>query len=290
MDLSILSQKDYFPSFVSEKLSAISLDYIEKYKPIKQAAAKGMKQLGAGVVLLLQYKDINIAQPEYVFQLIKRSRSVSQAGDISCPGGMLHPGADRLLSFLLTARMLSAMPDKKTNFYKNNDAETVYLIRLFLTNALREAWEEIGLNPFNTCFLGALPCHSLLLFPRTIFPLVCLIRRPFQFQLSSEVDSIIEVPVSAFFDSSNYAALEIEMDFGNRPETQKNYHPCFIISGQNGSREILWGATYNIMMSFLRAISGNDIPLPTDLQKVKKVLSENYVTGDKQHNARLTNS
>ena len=249
-----------------------------------------MKQLGAGVVLLLQYKNTNVAQPEYVFQLIKRSRSVSQAGDISCPGGMLHPGADRLLSSLLSARLLSTMPDKKSNFFKNKNEETVYLLRLFLTNALREAWEEIGLNPFNICFLGALPCHSLILFARTIFPLVCVTRQPFQFKLSSEVDSIIEVPVSAFFDSANYAVLEIEMDFSKEPEAQRNYHPCFIISGQNGSREILWGATYNIIMSFLRAISGNDIPLPTVLQKVKKVLSENYVTGDKQHNARITTS
>jgi len=281
MDLSILSQKDYFPSFVSEKLTPILLDYDEKYEPIKNTASKGTSQMGAGVVLLLSYKKNGSHKPEYFFQLIKRSRRVSQAGDISCPGGMLHPGTDRILSFLLASRLISTMPDKGSYFNQNKDKDTVHLTRLFLTNALREAWEEIGLNPFNVSFLGALPSYSLLLFARTIFPLVCTIRQPYECKLSSEVDTVIEIPVSSFFDSSNFGQLEVEMPFRNISEAQNYYHPCFIFTGHNGSREILWGATYNIIMNFLHIISDDCLPVLSTHQNVKKVLSINYISGYK---------
>jgi 8-oxo-dGTP pyrophosphatase MutT (NUDIX family) len=281
MDLSILSQKYIFPSFVSEKLSAIPLDYDEKYERIKNTTANYNGQLGAGVVLLLHYKKNSSHEPEYFFQLIKRSSSVSQAGDISCPGGMLHPGVDRILSFLLAGRLISTMPDKRLYFNQNKDKDTVHLIHLFLTNALREAWEEIGLNPFNVSFLGALPCYSLLLFARTIFPLVCTIRQSYECKLSSEVDTVIEIPVSSFFDSSNFGRLEIEMPSSNLSEAQNNYHPCFIFSGPDGAREILWGATYNIIMNFLHVISDNCLPVLSADQNIKKVLSINYVSGYK---------
>jgi 8-oxo-dGTP pyrophosphatase MutT (NUDIX family) len=281
MNLSILCDKDSFPSFVSEKLSSLPVDYVEKYHPIKYSDAAGPRQLGAGVVLLLHYK-IDGKKPEYVFQLIKRSSTVSQSGDISCPGGMLHPLIDMVFSRLLATGLIANLPDRKSHFFTKHDKETILLIRLFLANALREAWEEIGLNPFNTSFLGALPCYSLSLFARTIFPVVCLVPRPYKFRLSSEVELIMEIPVSSFFTSTNYANLEIETPFNsNTKAIDIDCRPCLILPGNKGMPEILWGATYNIITNFLNIICDGSLPLPSSPKTIKKVLSINYVSGYK---------
>jgi hypothetical protein len=95
------------------------------------------------------------------------------------------------------------------------------------------------------------------------------------------VDTVIEIPVSSFFDSSNYAQLEIVRSYSDTPEADNISYPCLIIPGINGNREILWGATYSIIMNFLSIISGDALSVPSAQQKVKKVLSVNYVTGYK---------
>ena len=45
-------------------------------------------------------------------------------------------------------------------------------LALFLAVALRETWEEMGLNPLNIKFLGMLPEQGLIVFDRSIFPMV----------------------------------------------------------------------------------------------------------------------
>jgi 8-oxo-dGTP pyrophosphatase MutT (NUDIX family) len=280
MDLSILQKPDFFPSFIANKLASVSIDYKDKYRQIKISNDTAAPELAAGVVLLLNYKKISHIKAEFVFQLIKRSDKVSQAGDISCPGGMLHPTVDKFLSRILATRIISTMPYYSSNFLRSNDKETKYLTRLFLINAVREAWEEIGLNPFSVVFLGALPCYSLTLFARTIFPLVCLTPKPFEFKLSAEVEKILEIPVSIFFDSSNYALLEIETSFNNTTPAQNNRFPCLILTDDQGEREILWGATFNIIINFLRIISDNSLPVPASLPIFKKVLSKAYISGN----------
>jgi 8-oxo-dGTP pyrophosphatase MutT (NUDIX family) len=282
MDQFFFRQKDFFPGYVADKLAAIPLDYQEKFQTIKYPGKTGRQQRAAGIVLLLHHKKINRGKAEYVFQLIKRSDRVSQSGDISCPGGMLHPGLDKFLSYLFSTKLLFSMPGKTEYLLRAKNKETVKLIRLFLACALREAWEEIGLNPFNVIFLGALPCYSLTLFPRTIFPLVCLTLRPFKFKLSSEVEAIIEVPVRAFFESINYAQLEIQMTSdGSLPANNAQY-PCMVLTGNHKQQEILWGATYNIIMNFLSIISDNGLDVPSSLPLVKKILPKSYISGRDQ--------
>ena len=278
MDLSVLHKKDFFPSFVANKLVNTQIDYTEKYQHIKDSVKTGVNQLGAGVVLLLNYKEAVPSKAEYVFQLIKRSDNVSQAGDISCPGGMLHPITDKILSNVLTTGLIPSLNNQILYTAAEKDRASTKLIRLFLTNAIREAWEEVGLSPFNVVFLGALPCYSLKLFARTIFPLVCLTVKPFEFKLSSEVDKIIEIPISNFYESSNYAILKIETPSGNNA-SGNNQFPCILISDNQGGQEILWGATFNIIMNFLDIISGESVPVPSSSKIIKKVLSINYITG-----------
>jgi 8-oxo-dGTP pyrophosphatase MutT (NUDIX family) len=278
MDLSILHQKDSFPSFVASKLINTKIDYKEKYKQIINSGKTGLNQFGAGVVLLLNFKETSRDSYEYVFQLIKRSDSVSQAGDISCPGGMLHSVSDKIFSSIFTMGLIPSLHRQIIQATVEKDEESVKLIRLFLTNALREAWEEIGLSPFNIVFLGALPCYSLTLFARTIFPVVCISVKPFEFKLSTEVDKILEIPIDVFFESSNYAVLEIETSVNNA--TGNNHFPCILIADNQGGQEILWGATFNIIINFLQIISDNTLPPISSVRTIKKNLTRRYLSGN----------
>ena len=274
MDLSLFHQKDLFPRFVTDKLTKVTVDYEEKYTSIKDANQTGSFYRQAGVVLLLNYKS-NQEKPEYVFQLIKRSDKVSQAGDISCPGGMLHPRLDNILSHFLKLGILS-MPGEKIRLTQSKDKETNYLIRLFLTTALREAWEEVGLNPFNVLFLGALPSYSLTLFARTIFPLACVTPKHFTYKLSPEVEKVLEIPLSFFFDSSNYAILNIKTSPKNDSASMK--YNCIVIPDGQGGEDILWGATLKIIDNFLRTISDDNLPVFAPSRIINRVLSTNYMS------------
>jgi 8-oxo-dGTP pyrophosphatase MutT (NUDIX family) len=281
MDLSIFRRSDIFPSFIADRLASIPVDYREKYRQIENSRKTETPQLAAGVVLLLNYKQLSPGNSEYVFQLIKRSDKVSQAGDISCPGGMLHPWTDNILSYLLTRTLISSPGRHIAATTAAKDKETINLIRLFLTNALREAWEEIGLNPFNISFSGALPSYSLTILARTIFPSVCLIVKPFEFKLSAEVEKILEIPISHFFNDSNYAFLEIETQFGNTSSVSNNRFPCILLNDATGRQEILWGATFNIIMNFLRIISDDNLPFISSSRTIKKVLSKTYISRER---------
>lgn len=280
MDLSLLHQKDTFPTFVAAKLAKAPIDYKEKHILIENTNKTNSHHLEAGVVLLLNYRS-NQEKPEYVFQLIKRSEKVTQAGDISCPGGILHPSVDKILSFFLKIGIIPAMREKTLNYAAYKDKEAISLIRLFLTNALREAWEEIGLIPFNISFLGALPCYSLTSFAITIYPLVCLTPKPFKYRLSSEVEKILEIPLSFFFQSSNYASLEIETPLGDNASSQNNKFPCLVIPDDRGNVDILWGATFNIITNFLRTISDDILPVSSPSRTIKKALSNSYISGNR---------
>ena len=280
MDLSLLYQKDIFPSFVAAKLATAAIDYKEKHSLIKNANKTNPYHLEAGVVLLLNYRS-NQEKSEYVFQLIRRSQKVTQAGDISCPGGILHPRIDKILSFLLKTGIIPDLRKKTLNYDAHKDKETNALIRLFLANALREAWEEIDLIPFNISFLGALPCYSLTSFAITIYPLVCLTPKPFRYKLSSEVDKILEIPLSFFFQSSNYASLEIETPMENTASSQNGKLPCLVIPDGRGNIDILWGATFNIITNFLRIISDDSLPPLSSSKIIKKVLTNSYISGNR---------
>ena len=276
MDFSLFSQKDIFPQFVSDKLDSVAIDYNDKHELIINNKS-GPNHLEAGVVLLINYRSDQNGS-EYVFQLIKRSNAVTQAGDISCPGGIVHPGLDRIMSYLLKTGIIPPVHGHNLNSSQFRDKEAASLIRLFLTAALREAWEEVGLNPFNVIFLGALPCYSLSLLARTIFPVVCLTAKPFPYKLSSEVDKILEIPISFFFQRSNYALLEIKTSLVNNTEHLQYQLPCLVIPDGLGGEDILWGATFNIITNFLRIISDDRLPLASPSRTINKVLTNNYIS------------
>jgi len=108
---------------------------------------------------------------------------------------------------------------------------------LFLANALRESWEEIRLSPFNIQFLGPLPCHSLILFRRTIFPLVGLVKKEPSYRTNREVERIVEIPIKSFFQADNYAHYLIETADSIKHSDQTSWQfPCFFIGMKRADR------------------------------------------------------
>lgn len=277
MDLTLLRQKDAFPLHVLERLNRTPVDYLEKHLSIERSNAAGAGHLEAGVVLLLLFRDSG-----FHFLLIKRSDAVAQSGDISCPGGMLERPVDEMLSHIVSKTgILRTAGNRALHELPNKDEQTQSLIRLFLMNALRESWEEIGLSPLNVEFLGALPTYSLTLFTRTIYPLVCLVKDHWPYRPNDEVDKMLEIPVTAFFRSSSYALLELNTEDGKSDPRHNLQFPCLVIPDGKGGEDILWGATFFIITNFLREVTGGAFPAETPGRIVTKTLSAHYTSGNR---------
>lgn len=236
-----------------EALADRELDYLEQVELIGERRKNGEKWGKAGVLLMLSCE-----KEQATLLLNKRSNRVQQPGDLCCPGGALHPFLDRLIQYLLLCKQGEA--------YRRLRPRGRHLSRwitFFWANALREAWEEIRLNPFRVEFLGALPCYSLLPFRQVIFPLVGMIDSGERFRPNWEVERIIYVPLESFFDEENYGlySLDIPETFQGRigDGSVRGEFPCFVHL-EGGHEEVLWGATYHIVMSFLETVFGFQPP------------------------------
>ena len=270
MDLSILSQKDEALNLVVEKLGRNPVDFSEKMNLIKTGKKKNDAWLAAGVLLPLFFKN-----DELVFQLIKRASTVPQPGDISCPGGMLNTFLDPFFRPLTAHRFSPLLREDVLKYMKRRGKATFRNITLFLTNALRESWEEVGLNPFNVTFLGPLPCYDLTTFRRTIFPITGHVRNRWHFRPNWEVDRVVEIPLRTFFNDHNYGLCSVESSGELRKGIERVRNlPCLIYR-----EEVLWGATFNIIMSFLKIVFDLDLPKTHSKRVVKKVLYPDYLTG-----------
>lgn len=71
--------------------------------------------------------------------------------------------------------------------------------------ALREAYEEVGIRPEDVEILGELDSFGTLTSNFLITPFVGVIPYPYKFTVSKhEIDELVEVPLSALADDSNY--------------------------------------------------------------------------------------
>ena len=283
MQLPDLSAPNGVIEQIIERLGSVSIDYEERVEFIRSKNGSADRWLAAGVILLLHYHEGTGQEGGFVLQLIKRSSVVPQPGDISCPGGMLHPVADRLLRHLISSGLTPIMQGKARSLARAKGVKTLDHISLFLTNALREAWEEIRVNPLNVQFLGALPSRELYVFSRIIFPVVGLVRRDWTFQPNREVERVIEIPLKALFDRNRYGTLTVEIEstlpFRHEVEPVRNF-PCFLYTPPGGREEVLWGATMSIVMNFLEIVFGFTLPEKNSNRVVRKSLRPDYATGN----------
>ena len=238
---------------------------------------------GLSVVLLL----LGICPPaphkaaEPCFILNKRSSKVRQPGDICCPGGGIAPRRDRLGAHLLR---LPGTPLRKWiyyRFWRRRAPQGMPRLRLLLATALREGAEEMRLNPLGVGFQGMLPPEHLVMFNRTIYPMVGWVQRQQRFFPNWEVERIVRIPVRALLVPTDYIRLRLTLAH-HEPATEGGAgreFGAFRYRSPAGV-EILWGATYRIVMTFLERVYGFAPPKMGNGPVVEKRLTAAYLTGE----------
>lgn len=270
-------------SRIIHALSECPIDYIEQQSLFSKEDENDLPWTGAGVLMMLQLPPDHQEEGDANVLLNKRSEKVRQPGDLCFPGGSPSPALDRFLSRLLQRGILPLSRGEAFSLAKKTREKALFrVISLYLTVALRESWEEIRLNPFSIDFLGPLPSYRLELFRRVLFPMVAEICSPFRFRPNWEVERIFTIPLSTFFDSDNYAIYSIKADRELKERKGEDIweFPSIILNDQ-GKREILWGATYNIILSFLKAVFDFEPPLPPADRRVWGELFSNYLSGSR---------
>lgn len=120
-----------------------------------------------------------------------------------------------------------------------------------LATALRETWEEIGLDPQAVEVLGALPPVATITGYR-ITPFVGLIPHPYDFHPNPlEVKRLLLLPLSGFFPAECWSS-------GDYRYQGHIIRVCY----WRCNREVIWGATARILLDLLAHL--DQIPLPGD--------------------------
>jgi len=279
----LLTRRDEFLERAIERLGAHPSDFREMMGQIAASPPTSPRR-AAGVLLPLVFRALpsggSVEEEEFRFVLIKRSRHIPQPGDLSCPGGMLHPFLDRLLRHLLTLAPLPILRGEARSHALRRGRETFRITTLFLTNALREAWEELRIPPWNVRFLGPIPTHSLVLFTRTIFPVAGLIDPPGLFRPNGEVERLLEIPLASFYREELFSRYSLEEATAGKSHDQGSRElPCFVHRDAGGGEEVLWGATFNIIVRFLEITLDYRLPDWRKGRIIRRTLRSDYLTG-----------
>ncbi len=167
----------------------------------------GETRLTASAVLIPIYED----NGEYHLLFTKRSNSVgSHKGEFTFPGG------------------------------KRDDCD-----ENLLTTALRESFEEIGLNPQDAEVLGEFDDERTLISNFVIVPFIAFIPYPYDFHMNpSEVEEITGIPFPALQDRSN---LQVELV----TRGGEAFHDC----SYHYQGNVIWGATARIVTNLVKLIS-----------------------------------
>lgn len=269
---ALLTDREGFLRRTADRLGTIPLSFPGREAP------PGREDKEAGVLLALCFLPVgDPAEPQWCFRLIKRASRTVQGGDIGAPGGMLHVRLDRLLRLLVAGPWSPVCRGPACRLARRRGAAAWRTVTLFLANALRESWEEIGLSPWDVRFLGALPPQRLVLFQRIIYPVCGWIRRPRPPRLNREVARVVDVPVRFFYDPARFGRLRLEAS-DTRPRPA--FYPCVVLPTK-GQADLLWGATFRIVTAFLRAVLDYNPPDLRDVPLFRKTIDPSYLTGRK---------
>lgn len=276
-----VTDKDSVIRRIEERLIASAVSFDATYHRHAKATTGEGRRDAAGVLIPLLYRQSNGETAEHpgywAIQLIKRTPEIPQGGDISAPGGMLEPVKDGAFHAFLRILPTAAIGNKLSVYEQKYGSPEARTIGLFLATALRESWEETGLNPFRVRFLGALPVCHLRLFQKSIYPLVGYVTRPWVFTPNREVDRIIEIPLRSFFDPSRYGIFTVR----HAPAGEALQFPCFRHQSPDTPKEILWGATFFIVMSFLSIVFDFEYTRITPAHETEHILDAQYLSGNK---------
>jgi hypothetical protein len=283
-DPALFRNRDEFLARVTDRLGTYPSDYLQEIYQIALSERTATPRLAAGILLPLLFRDSPCSgKPdtgEFVFQLIKRSSLVSQPGDLSCPGGMIHPVIDRLLRPLLLHGPFPIIRGPARAYALNRGSKSFRITTLFLANALRETWEEIRLPPCRVRYLGPLPTHSLVRFRRTIFPLAGYVENAGSPRPNREVEKIVEIPLAAFYQEERIGCHTLSVpDPSKAGVTTPIRSPCLIHRSTDGAEEILWGATFHILTRFLAIVMDYQLPDWINGPVIQRTLRADYLGG-----------
>jgi len=280
----LLTRRKEFPARVVQRLGTHPSDFQEMMGQVATVQKTSPPRRAAGILLPLVFREApsggSAEEGEFYFQLIKRSRHIPQPGDLSCPGGMLHPFLDGLLRLLLIFGPLPVLRGEARRYALRRGREPFRIITLFLTNALRESWEEIRIPPWTVRFLGPIPTYTLILFTRTIFPVAGLIESPGLLRPNGEVEKLLEIPLASFYREELFACYSLEEGDAAKPrDPESRQLPCLIHRDADGGEEILWGATFNIIVRFLEITMDYRLPEWRKGRVIHRTLRSDYLTG-----------
>lgn len=206
-------------------------------------------------------------EPLVIFN--KRSACVRQPGDLCFPGGSIAPRLDPLI-----ARILRGLPLPGWRRLPRGNPG----LALLLATGLRESFEEMRLNPLRVAYLGILPTQRLVMFQRDIYPLVCGLNGRQRFFPNWEVEKVVAIPLRCLLDQGGYARYHL--DIAAPGQSASAAAPlqmlCFRI-GQGPEREVLWGATFRMVLAFLDIVFGFTPPDLDVLPVVYGRLDEAYL-------------
>lgn len=157
----------------------------------------------AKAAVLLGIRDL--LQPTVIFTL-RHGGMRTHAGQVALPGGRADP----------------------------DDADVI-------ATALREAREEIGLDPHDAQPLGFLDCLETVS-GYCVTPVVARISPDARLSpQSAEVESVFEMPLAFLLDPANLR----ERDFSSRGRTRRVYE-------YTGTDPLIWGATALMLVNLMR--------------------------------------
>ena len=209
--------------------------------------------------------------------LNKRSLKVKQPGDLCFPGGRVSQPLDALLSRFLRLPFLPLGRWPYWEAWQADKGTEAKRLSLLLAASLREALEEMRLNPLGLRFLGPMPSQSLVMFRRVIYPMVGWLPRQRRFLPNWEVDRIVFVPLRRLLQPERYGVYRIQSLGYGAPWVTQDF-PCFLHQDETGS-EVLWGATYRIVTAFLEMVFGFRPPEGPELRVLEGNLGKRYWHG-----------
>jgi 8-oxo-dGTP pyrophosphatase MutT (NUDIX family) len=233
---------------------------------------------GSAVVFLLsQLRRRDSEKPELHLVLNKRSKHVLQPGDLCCPGGGLATSDHVMAPFM---KLPFSPLSKWTGWrqWRARDPRTADRVALLLTTGLREAWEEMHLNPFSVAFLGPLPVQHLVLFERSIYPLVAWVPDYPRLTPNREVERIVHIPLRRLLKPQNYCCYRLAFKDDDGVAHRRRDFPCYVHHGRHGT-DILWGATFRITMDFLKIVFGFRMPEMKTLPVIEGRRRMSYLNG-----------
>lgn len=223
----------------------------------------------------------NGAAPVASLILNKRSKKVRQPGDLCFPGGGLAPRLDPKLARLLGLPFspLTRWPYWLT-WCRRRPMEARQ-IPLLLATSLRESYEEMHLQPLRVQFLGPMPIERLVIFDRAIYPMLGWLSKPHRFKPNWEVDKIISIPLEDLFKPEHYARyrLHVPSNLQNATKHRTGDYPCLVHRHRKGA-DILWGATFRMVATFLDWVFDYQPPPMGTLPLVEKEMQDHYLTGN----------